>query len=1532
MSEQTEIEGINLLEGIPSQPDFVDALDGPKLDNVWRSSFLSFPSSPQKPAAYTTGNPNTNPIATSTAYQPTYQQQLEQMNKQFQSQKKATADDTYTDIPTQSYQQTNQQSYQSQQYQQTQPSYTQPQPPQTSYSPLAQLQAQTYSTSQSQIQPQSSYIQNSQTTPTSTYSQLQQLQNQTTSYIQPSTQSYTQNSYSQPQTNTYPSSSSYSTQQPTYVGTQTQQTLQTLQNSLNSSQYPSTSTSAYTQPQQTNYVSTSSSSYTQPQSTYQNQQSTYSDSNMSTPRSLSTSQSFNNNNNNNNNQGYATQNNNNNNNNSSNSNANSYLYSSNNGSANSSGSNSQLYPSSTNASSNASSYASYQSNQYPTAAQLLAQNGGYVSTSQNFISKDGMKLPINMNQSRPRDQYSSLAPRGNKGGLLQRVLGDDMRQGHSQRYIAPNPSPTETAFWLQQQEMGQMAGNSYNLSTMYNNSTMYQNIPGNYSTHTRSTKPLIPNNVRMNNNNNRRAPTGALYRRPDRNRYDRNARDSYVVDSEDDDFVDNRDLNELSENSRSDSFSEDNEVARESSITTRKRRRESGTELLEEGSDSSIHIIESDFGEESLRPVTRSRVGGSERKQTRHTMHYNSDDSDIEEEDDGSVQNTEEDAESISDDLDEEGEEGSGTDKKERISNRNKVEEGGEGKISQLQKLITVCEAKVDKLSAILAENGLEYEKLKQTAVSITLPLAISQPTLLSDHCKLTQYQLVGLNWLWLLNQANLNGILADEMGLGKTLQTIAMFALLKEKNLCQGPHLVVVPSSTLTQWYNEIQHWCPTLKTVTYYGNLTERKEIRSQCKNYEEFDILLTTYQLVGGKSDKKLFKNIPWHYLVLDEAQNIKNGSSLRFQTLFKIKAKNKLLLTGTPLQNNLQELWALLHFLMSDEFEKLKIENYTEVFRDFIKNNNEGTKQKKRMKVTEQDAYISKLKKILEPFLLRRLKREVSLDLSAKIHNKEVVTMTETQQSLYTQIYMHSKSVWNEKQHQKQMSRGIVKDGNKSLSLHNFLNNLLMQLRKVSNHPLLLRVYYDDLMIQQIAQVLLSHDSAYKRDKLDDIIAELAMYSDWELHEMCTNKKETISQLVPFVLADTQVFNISGKMNKLKEILIQLKKENHRVLIFSQMTRMMNILSCMFDREQHTYVRLDGSTPVADRQVLIDKYNNDPKIFIFLLSTRAGGLGINLSTADTVIFYDIAFNPQVDRQAEDRCHRLGQKKQVNVITLLTKDSCEEQIWEMAHEKKELNDIMLQEGEYSKKFQDEDGDYEIIEEKEEELGTDAAVQVFLTQIFSNGEEGGEIQAEDEQEEKKERKKTATATTREKKEKIEKETNSPKQEKVVRERAVKEKPQKEPKPPKEPKPKKEKVVKPVKEKKVKVPNTPRTPREKKPPKSPKSTKSPTEPTRKSGRAKNTPTKAEPDSVPEDVVLEGNLKRSESHLFETIADQPKLKKRKYSSTSTATSSLLYDSHATTKRSPGRPSRASIQQNPRAKKGDDDFVFSIEDDEEDDEK
>jgi superfamily II DNA/RNA helicase len=290
-----------------------------------------------------------------------------------------------------------------------------------------------------------------------------------------------------------------------------------------------------------------------------------------------------------------------------------------------------------------------------------------------------------------------------------------------------------------------------------------------------------------------------------------------------------------------------------------------------------------------------------------------------------------------------------------------------------------------------------------------------------------------------------------------------------------------------------------------------------------------------------------------------------------------------------------------------------------------------------------------------------------------------------------------------------------------------------------------------------------------------VGEFSVLSDWEIHEICNARRNTITPLLPYLLSDEQVYSISGKLNRLKTLLIQLKQEGHRVLIFSQMTKMMNILESFFTREGHAYLRLDGSTPVQDRQGLIDKYNESPdNYFIFLLSTRAGGLGINLSTADTVIFYDIAFNPQVDRQAEDRCHRIGQKKDVRVITLLTRDSCEEQIWEMAHEKKELNDIMLQEGAYSKNIKDLEAN-ENIEEKEEDLGSDKAMQIALNHIFggdSSRDESTESpkrkrrkkdsKSKEPQESKKSTKKGAQKKTRKNSPKKTRKTREPQEEEI--------------------------------------------------------------------------------------------------------------------------------------------------------------------------
>ncbi|TKS68369.1 SWI/SNF-related matrix-associated actin-dependent regulator of chromatin subfamily A member 5 [Collichthys lucidus] len=407
---------------------------------------------------------------------------------------------------------------------------------------------------------------------------------------------------------------------------------------------------------------------------------------------------------------------------------------------------------------------------------------------------------------------------------------------------------------------------------------------------------------------------------------------------------------------------------------------------------------------------------------------------------------------------------------------------------------------------------------------------------------KMRDYQVRGLNWLISLYENGINGILADEMGLGKTLQTIALLGYMKHYRNIPGPHMVLVPKSTLYNWMNEFKRWVPSLRAVC-----------------------------LIGDRDERAVFKKFNWRYLVIDEAHRIKNEKSKLSEIVREFKTTNRLLLTGTPLQNNLHELWALLNFLLPDVFNSADV---------------------------------------LRPFLLRRIKADVEKTLLPKKEIKMYVGLSKMQREWYTKILMKDIDILNSAGKMDKMR----------------LLNVLMQLRKCCNHPYLF-------------------DGA---------------------------------EPGPPYTTDLHLVVNSGKMVVLDKLLPKMKQQGSRVLIFSQMTRMLDILEdyCMW--RNYGYCRLDGQTPHEERQISINAYNepNSSK-FIFMLSTRAGGLGINLATADVVILYDSDWNPQVDLQAMDRAHRIGQQKQVRVFRFITENTVEERIVERAEMKLRLDSIVIQQG---------------------------------------------------------------------------------------------------------------------------------------------------------------------------------------------------------------------------------------------------------------
>ncbi|XP_034397575.1 SWI/SNF-related matrix-associated actin-dependent regulator of chromatin subfamily A containing DEAD/H box 1A isoform X2 [Cyclopterus lumpus] len=514
---------------------------------------------------------------------------------------------------------------------------------------------------------------------------------------------------------------------------------------------------------------------------------------------------------------------------------------------------------------------------------------------------------------------------------------------------------------------------------------------------------------------------------------------------------------------------------------------------------------------------------------------------------------------------------------------------------------------------------------------------AMKQPILLNSQNQLKPYQLIGLKWLLLLNEHKLSGILADEMGLGKTIQAIAFLAQLYENGI-DGPHLITVPASTLDNWVRELKLWCPTLKVLVYCGSVEDRRYLRHDLLNNDtDCNVIVTTYNMaIGNESDRSLFRKLPLKYAVFDEGHMLKNMNSLRYRHLMAINAEHRLLLTGTPLQNNLLELMSLLNFIMPSMFSS----STTQLSKMFSMKSHEEQSRFERDR-------ISQAKLIMKPFILRRVKSEVLKQLPAKEDTVESCPMSEKQQALYQTLFNQLKA----------STSGEKRE----------LCNVMMQLRKMANHPLLHRQYYTTEKLKAMSKLMLKEPTHFDADATL-IQEDMEVMSDFELNRLCQQYSSISSyQLEKNLLLD------SGKFHHLTELLASHKNKGDRVVLFSQFTMMLDIVEVLMKHLKHRYVRLDGSTPIADRIGLIDEYNTDADIFVFLLSTRAGGLGINLTSANVVILHDIDCNPYNDKQAEDRCHRVGQTKIVKVIKLISKGSIEDCMLQLSQKKLKLEQDM-------------------------------------------------------------------------------------------------------------------------------------------------------------------------------------------------------------------------------------------------------------------
>lgn len=500
-----------------------------------------------------------------------------------------------------------------------------------------------------------------------------------------------------------------------------------------------------------------------------------------------------------------------------------------------------------------------------------------------------------------------------------------------------------------------------------------------------------------------------------------------------------------------------------------------------------------------------------------------------------------------------------------------------------------------------------EFERLDQ------------QPAILKVG-KLKEHQLAGVNWLISLYELGVNGILADEMGLGKTIQAIAFLGYLAEAKGIKGHHLVVCPNSVIGNWMKEFKKWLPMIKVVKLIARKEFRLEAFEKYIKTKNFDICLTSFE--GVNVCKSALKKINWQYIIVDEAHRLKNEESLLSRNLRELKCNSKLLMTGTPLQNNIKELWSLLNFIMPDLFDS------PEIFETYFNNQKEQSKPKTNTvqtdgsKLTESNENLCKimanekekqledfiiaLHRILRPFMLKRTKEILAQTLPPKKEIHVLTGLSERQVQLYKSILL---------------KRSLVEDIRATM-------NTLMQLRKCCNHPYL--------------------------------------FNGVDIPEEDPQGEHLISS--------------SGKMIVLDKLLKKLQGK-HQVLIFSQFTTMLNVIEEYLLIREYEYCRLDGSTFIEDREKQLEEFSAPgSKKFVFLLSTRAGGLGINLHSADTVIIFDSDWNPQIDLQAMDRAHRIGQKNVVMVYRFITQNTVEEKIIERQKIKLKWDSLVLARGRFS------------------------------------------------------------------------------------------------------------------------------------------------------------------------------------------------------------------------------------------------------------
>lgn len=738
----------------------------------------------------------------------------------------------------------------------------------------------------------------------------------------------------------------------------------------------------------------------------------------------------------------------------------------------------------------------------------------------------------------------------------------------------------------------------------------------------------------------------------------------------------------------------------------------------------------------------------------------------------------------------------------------------------------------------------------------------------------LRDYQHYGLDWLAGLYANNTNGILADEMGLGKTIQTIALLAHLACHQEVWGQHLVVVPTSVLGNWEVEFRRFCPGFKVLGYYGSIEERKRKRLGWKDENAWNVVVTSYEMVIA--DVQVFKRRRWHYMILDEAHNIKNFRSKRWQTLLTFNTRARLLLTGTPLQNNLTELWSLLFFLMPSDGTEQGIGGFADLkeFSDwFRKPQDQILEHGQETMDDESMAIIGKLHKVLRPYLLRRLKADVEKEMPGKYEHVEYCRLSKRQRQLYdgflslsgtretlaggnymsivnclmqlkkvcnhpdlfetrqimTSFAMHKSAVADyeisellvrkrllEEEPMKKVSldflnftpvkyerlSGTTVERSETLSAHRVLAELRdaqrvrgdnatrnIDLSTVKSNLTYLEsasrwsrfeelrhcVYLNALRRQtkpiygkQLVEMLtLDFDGLSKqqrptrRDELIDwhqTSSEVLRAMKPTLEQRAEAMRTTIQKfgcVTPAVISpEMPVFTLTrsgaaairdvqgdfksdpfhearmklsiqfpdkrllqydcGKLQALDKLLRRLQAGGHRALIFTQMTKVLDVLEQFLNIHGHKYLRLDGSTRTDQRTILTERFNKDTRILAFILSSRSGGVGLNMTGADTVIFYDLDWNPAMDKQCQDRAHRIGQTRDVHIYRLISEHTIEANILRKANQKRLLDDVVIQQGDFTTEHFNKTAERELLEVDEPLREEDAAAEAAVDRVL--------------------------------------------------------------------------------------------------------------------------------------------------------------------------------------------------------------------------